>query len=174
MLQFVTRALKSTWVRVVAGVVQLAEAVGAGRAQAGGHADADRHGVAVQLAAQFPSLVDERPAGDDGELGAQEDGGGDDEAGHVDAQARVAVRYEHGLAADVGLVQAAVEAELVGDLDGLDEEHVVVRVGGGATLPATERDDGAEFAARFLLVALDGLAGRHARGDEGAELDHLG
>ena len=166
-LKYHTRLVRLEATRVVvAGLVELAEAVSA----AGGQAHADGHAV-VELV-RPSSLPDEGPGGDDEQLSGQEHGGGDYQSCHVDAQPGL-VGDEDGLAVD-GLVSVALEPELVGDLDGLHEQEVVLGGGGAAATAAAVGHDGAQVAGGLLLVTLDGLAGGHARGDERAELDHLG
>jgi hypothetical protein len=156
---------------VVAGFVELAEAVGATGTQTGGQTDADRHSVTHQLVGPS-SLPDEGPGGDDDELSREENGGGDYQSRHVYAEAGL-VRHEDGFAVD-GLVHVAFETELIGDLDRLDEEQVVLGGAGRATSPTSSvGHHGTEVTGGLLLVALDGLAVGHAGGDECAELDHL-
>lgn len=94
-----------------------------------------------QFAAEPPPLPDEGPRGDDGQLGGQEYRSGYYETADVDAE--TVVGEEHGFASDGGFVGVLFEAEFVRDLDGLDEEHVVVGCGRGtASPPLAEGDDG--------------------------------
>jgi len=145
-----------------------------------GHGDGERLLVLEHLPASLPG---EGPGGDDGDLDDEEDSAGHDRLAQVDAHAHrrryVLALDEHGVPRRRGGVRrlaVTFEAKLVRDLNGLHQQEVlaVLRAGGATTTTASAvRDDRAQLTGRFFLVALHRLAGRHAWGDQGAELHHL-
>lgn len=154
----------------VTGLVELAKTVGARGAQPGGNAQVDRHSI-LQLSSQTSPLPYEGPHRDDCQLRRQENGPCHNQTRHVDAQSRFPVGDEDRLRARFSGFVCAVEAKFVRYLDGLDEEHVFLGSGRSPPAASSVRDDGSEFSGGFFLVALDGLAGRHAGCYQGAELD---
>lgn len=144
-----------------------------------GDRDRERLLVLEHLPASLPG---ERPRGYDGDLGYEEHGPSDDCLAQVDAHAHgrryVLALDEHRVPAGrAGVRRLAVvlESELVRDLDRLHEQQVLAGLGAGrataTTLPV--RNHGAQLAGRLLLIALNRLAGGHARCDQGPELYHL-
>lgn len=130
------------------------------------------------------SLPGEGPRGDDGDLGDEEYGTGDDRLAEVDAHAHrrrdVLALNEHrvpGRRAGVRRLAVVLESKLVRDLNGLHQEKILAvvgrGVGGAATATFAEGNDGTELACGFLLIALHRLASGHAGCHQRAELYHL-
>ena len=90
------------------------------------------------------SLPSEGPRGDDGDLGDEEDGAGDDRLAQVDAHAHrgrdVLALDENGVPgrrAGVRCFAIVLESEFVRDLNGLYQEEILAALGGGAGRTAT-------------------------------------
>lgn len=101
---------------------------------------------------------------------------------HVDAKARYSRREilaldENrilGRGGAIAQLAVALEAEFVSYLDGLNEEQILAGLRRRTTSPAAaETNHRTELTGRFLLVALNRLARRHARRYQSAELHHL-